>query len=128
LGGMLLLFITASFAKAIEEVVDVTVTAANIYGREFTQTIKVTVFRDDKKKRSPFLVLNHGRPAQSAEFAKMGRVKYTENSRYFVAKGFVVFVPTRVGYGVTGGEDLEYSGNCSARNYPPAYEAAAQQS
>jgi dienelactone hydrolase len=128
LGGTLLLLTTVSLAKPIEEVVDVTVTVANMYGREFTQAIKVTVFRDDERDRSPFLVLNHGRPANAAEFAKMGRVKYTDNSKYFVSKGFVVFVPTRVGYGVTGGEDMEYSGACSAKNYRPVYEAAVQQS
>ena len=58
----------------------------------------------------------------------MGRQRYGDNSRYFVEKGFAVFVPTRIGYGVTGGDDVEYSGACNARNYPPAYEAAAQQS
>ena len=114
-------------AKTVDEVVEVTVTATNFYGRQFTQPITVTVFRDDERARSPFLVLNHGRPATTADFAAMGRVRYTANSRYFVSKGFAVFVLTRMGYGVSGGEDVEYSGPCDSRQYPAAYEAAAQQ-
>lgn len=125
---MLLLLATTSFAKTIEEVVDVTVTVRSIYGREYTQPIKVTVFRDNQRGPAPFLVLNHGRPPKSSEFVKMGRVRFADNAKYFVSKGFVVLVPTRVGYGVSGGEDVEYSGNCSTRDYPTVYEAAAQQS
>jgi hypothetical protein len=117
----------AALAKPVSHVVDVTVTVTNIYGREFTQPIKVTVFRDDARGRAPFLILNHGRAATVEEQKKMGRAAYTENSRYFVAKGFVVLVPTRVGYGVSGGDDVEYSGTCEAKNYPPVYEAAVQQ-
>ena len=81
----------------------------------------------DDRAKAPFLVLNHGRPAQPDEYAKMGRVRFTDNARWFVSKGFAVFVPTRIGYGVTGGEDMEYSGLGSARNYAPGFEAAAQQ-
>jgi hypothetical protein len=40
LGGTLLLLTAVSFAKPIEEVLDLTVTVANMYGREFTQPIK----------------------------------------------------------------------------------------
>jgi len=71
--------------------------------------------------------LNHGRPANDADFAKMKRQRFAENSRYFVAQGFVVLVPTRVGYGETGGPDVEYSGNCDSRNFAPVYSAAAEQ-
>src|SRR4051812_2192481 len=110
------------------EVVVFPVTATNMYGMTVSQPIKLTVFRDDERPRSPFLVLNHGRPAKAADFVKLGRVRYSDNAKYFVSKGFAVFVPTRLGYGETGGEDMEYSGGCTSKNYPPAYEAAAQQS
>jgi len=36
-------------------------------------------------------------------------------------------VPTRVGYGASGGEDLEDTGPCNSKRYPPGYAAAAQQ-
>lgn len=124
---LLLLLPLSSAANAVEEVVAVPATASDIYGRTVTRPVTVTVFRDRRRMRAPFLVLNHGRPAKSADMAKMGRVKYSANSRYFVSRGFAVFVPTRIGYGATGGEDVEYSGGCAAKNYPPVYEAAAQQ-
>jgi len=41
--------------------------------------------------------------------------------------GFIIAVPTRIGYGATEGEDIEYSGPCNNRNYPPGYAAAADQ-
>jgi len=125
--GALALLATSGFARNVEEVADLPVKVKNAYGRELSPSIKITVFRDDERARSPFLVLNHGRPAQPADFAKMGRQRFTDNSRYFVSRGFAVFVPTRLGYGETGGEDVEYSGACMQKNYPPAYEAAAQQ-
>ena len=114
-------------AKTVEEVVDVTVTVADLYNRQHTRPIKVTVFRDDAREKSPYLILNHGRPANPADSVKMGRVRYSDNARYFVSKGFVVFVPTRIGYGETGGDDIEYSGNCQSRQYAPVYDAAATQ-
>src|SRR5205823_11871942 len=93
----------------------------------YTQNIHVTVWRDDSRAKAPFLILNHGRPATAANFAKMGRQRYVENSQYFVSLGFVVFIPTRVGYGTSGGEDVEYSGTCQGKIYEPAFRAAAAQ-
>jgi len=123
----LALLATSSIAREVEQVIELPVSVKNMYGREFSRNIKVTVFRDDAREKSPFLVLNHGRPSQPEDLVKMGRQRFSDNSRYFVSKGFAVFVPTRMGYGETGGEDVEYSGPCMQKNYPPAYEAAAQQ-
>ena len=116
-----------SYAAVLEDVIDVPVSVKTIYGQEANQTIKVTVFRDDQREKAPYLVLNHGRPASAADFAKMRRQRYSENSRYFVSLGFVVFVPTRVGYGESGGPDVEYSGRCDSRDFAPVYSAAADQ-
>jgi len=118
---------TWSSAAVVEEVIEVPVSVKSIYGQEVSQPIKVTVFRDDLREKAPYLVLNHGRPASEADFAKMKRQRYSENSAYFVSLGFVVLVPTRVGYGETGGPDVEYSGRCEGRDYAPVYAAAADQ-
>ena len=118
---------SAACAGTVEEVVEVGVSATSMYGRTYSQPIKVVIWRDDSRARSAFLVLNHGRPGSAADMAKMGLVKYTENSKYFVGLGFVVLVPTRIGYGASGGEDVEWSGDCGAKKYPPSVEAAAQQ-
>jgi dienelactone hydrolase len=110
----------------LEEVIEVPVSVKTIYGQEANQTIKVTVFRNDRREKAPYLVLNHGRPSE-ADFVGMKRQRFPEISRYFVSLGFVVFVPTRVGYGESGGLDVEYSGRCDDRNFAPAFAAAADQ-
>lgn len=127
LAALLALALPAS-AKLVEEIVDIPVTVRNMYGLEVTHPIKLTIWRDSRKAKQPFLVLNHGRAGKAEERAKLGRARYTDNSKYFVSKGFAVFVLTRVGYGVTAGEDVEDTGACRSKNYPPGYEAAAEQS
>ena len=52
---------------------------------------------------------------------------YSDAARWLTGFGFIVAVPIRVGYGLTGGEDVEYSGGCNRKNYPPVYKAAAVQ-
>ena len=116
-----------SLADIVEEVIDVPVKVKNIYGLTIEHATKVTIFRDDSRAKAPYLVLNHGRPPNEADFAKMKRQRYPDNSRYFVSRGFVVFVPTRVGYGETGGPDVEYSGQCNRKDYKAVYAAAADQ-
>ncbi|MEJ8849668.1 dienelactone hydrolase [Variovorax rhizosphaerae] len=117
-----------SQAKLLEEQMDVPVKVSNAYGKSVEQSIKVTVWRDDANPApAPVLVLNHGRGAEAQDRANLGRARFSVAARYFVAQGFIVAVPTRVGYGVSGGEDVEDSGTCSAKRYEPAYEAAAVQ-
>jgi dienelactone hydrolase len=133
------LFVSAAFvagllcsnlanAKLIEEVIKVPVKVADNYGKEVAQDIVVTIFYDDTApKPYPLLVLGHGRDAEAAGRAAMGRARYSVNSRWFTRLGFMVAVPTRVGYGESGGEDVEYTGECNRKNYPPGYAAAAEQ-
>ena len=122
-----LLCASSAHAVILEEVHDVPVSVKTMYGQVVQHTIKVTVFHDSSRDQAPYLVLNHGRPANSEEFATMGRVRYSDNARYFVRQGFAVLVPTRVGYGETGGPDVEYSGACDNRAYAPVFAAAADQ-
>ena len=124
--GMSLLPSTAQ-ATLVEEVITAPVALQTIYGAHH-QDIVLTVFHDDQRARSPYLVLNHGRASDPAERATMGRPRYLEISRYLVSLGFAVLVPTRIGYGVTGGPDLEFSGNaCNDKHYAPGFNAAADQ-
>jgi len=115
-------------AAVVEATVQLPVAIKDRSGTESRHDISLTVFRDDARERAPFLVFNHGRASDPAGRARLGRARFSANSAYFVERGFAVFVPTRLGYGVTGGPDLENSGPCARRDFMPGFEAAAQQS
>jgi CubicO group peptidase (beta-lactamase class C family) len=90
-------------------------------------TIKVHVFRDDTRPSSPYLILNHGRAPEREKRQALTAAPYRANARYFASKGFAVLLPIRVGYGTSAGPDVENSGGCAAKQFAPAYEAAANQ-
>ncbi|MGQ2981084.1 MAG: alpha/beta hydrolase family protein [Polaromonas sp.] len=118
----------SAHARLVEEVVQVPVKVVNGYGKEITQDIVVTLFHDDAlPKPYPVLVLGHGRAPDAQGRAALGRARYSTNSRWLTRLGFLVAVPTRVGYGESGGEDVEDTGDCQRKNYPPGYAAAAAQ-
>jgi dienelactone hydrolase len=118
----------SSAAKIVEEVSRMPVQATNLYGKKIAQEIVVTVFHDDEATTPmPLLVLNHGRATDAEGRAALGRARYSENSKWFAAQGFVVAVPTRIGYGESGGEDAEDSGSCNAKRFGPAFKAGAEQ-
>lgn len=94
-----------------EQIVHINVTVKDYFGRQETRAIPVTVFRPDGNDRHPFLVFNHGRAPEDKRAAQ-GRYRPEHAARYFVAKGFAVFVPMRMGYWETYGDfDPEYSGS-----------------
>lgn len=115
-------------AKLLETTVDVATEVTDAKGQVVRQQIKVAVFRDDARPRAPFMILNHGRSANPAQRRALNPNAYAANARYFVSKGYVVFVPVRVGYGATGGPDVENSGPCTAKSYARAYETGTLQS
>jgi dienelactone hydrolase len=113
-------------AAVVEEVVTAPVTLQTMYGPH-RQDVVVTVFYDDQRAASPYVVINHGRTSNEEKREKMGRQRYSAISRYLVSLGFTVLVPTRIGYGVTGGPDVEYSGPCRGRDYGPDFAVAADE-
>jgi dienelactone hydrolase len=127
LAAALLLAARGAGAAIVEELVRVPVVVRHEILGEVRHELPVTVFRDDARPRAPFVVLGHGRATSATANAALGQARYTANSRYLVSLGFAVFVPTRIGYGIAGGQDLEYSGECAAKRYAPGYDAAAQQ-
>jgi len=115
-------------AKLVQSIINVPVKVTNAYGKTIEQDAVVTVFHDDTTpKPRPIAVINHGRSVKPEERAAFGRSTAITNARWFAAMGFMVVVPTRLGYGVTGGEDVEDTGGCNNKNYPPGYDAAAVQ-
>lgn len=119
----------AACAKVVEQQFDLPAHVTNAWGKAVAQTIRVTVFvNDETPAPHPVLIINHGRAVDAEGRAALGRARYSDASRWFAERGFLVALPTRIGYGVSGGEDVEDSGNCNNRMYPPAYRAAADQS
>ena len=124
---------TASVARAhvLEHVFQLQAQVRNSYGKTVNHAFVVTVFEDDmpanQPKSKPIAILMHGRAADADKRAAMGRATFKDNAHWLAQQGFVVAVPTRIGYGESGGEDVEDSGTCRNKNYPPAYQAAADQ-
>ena len=115
-------------ARILTEDAEVPVEVADVKGEVVKQSVKVRIYRDDARARSPFMILNHGRSADAEKRRALDLNVLATNARYLAGKGFAVFVPVRVGYGVTGGPDVEDSGPCSTKIYGPAYEAGTVQS
>lgn len=128
LGAVWALVALGASARVIETQADVPVSVKDTYGKTVERAIKLTLFIDDKTPAPrPIIVINHGRAVTAQERADLGRARYSEASKYFAQLGFLVAVPTRVGYGVTGGDDVEDSGHCESKRYTAGYLAAAQQ-
>ncbi len=128
---ILFLFCNSSFARIIEEIIEVPVSVSNsnfTNNPKFEQKITVTIWRDDAIKKAPYLLFSHGRAGTDQERGKFGRSSEKRNSEYFVSKGFTVILPTRIGYGVSGGPDADYSGACGNKNYLEARKAGIDQS
>lgn len=104
------------------------------YGKGIEHDIVVTVFSPAPVGDAaapvaprPLAILLHGRAPQASQRASFGRATYRTTAHWLVTQGFIVGVPTRIGYGVTGGDDVEETGGCETKNYPPGYQAAADQ-
>lgn len=120
-------------AKLVTEIIKVPVSVANLYGKITERDVVVTLLHDDafikaSGKPYPIAIINHGRAAKPEErTTAFGRANSIVNARWLAGMGFLVAVPTRIGYGVTGGEDLEDTGLCHKKNYPPGYKAGIDQ-
>lgn len=133
--SMFRLAITVSFliafnahAKLVQEIIKVPVSVTNLYGKVTAQNVVVTIFYDDKAaKPYPVAIINHGRAANAEERANMGRATNITNARWLASMGFLVASPTRIGYGVSGGEDVEDTGECKKKNYEPGYKTGVDQ-
>ena len=82
--------------------------------------IDVTVFRPEGTGPFPVVVLSHGSPRSPEERRRQGRQRLPAQSAEFVRMGFAVLVPTRRGYGESGGQWAEAYGPCSAPDYHKA--------
>lgn len=125
--GVILAFASTARADIREKIVKIPVHVQGPGGAQYSQEITLTMVYEESRKKSPFLILNHGRSGDPQERKNFGRSVFREQTRYFVERGFVVFLPTRIGYGVTGGPDLENSGPCTNKDYRSSISAAVAQ-
>ena len=75
-----------------------------------------TVKRPSGGTKRPLVVINHGSPADGQR-ANLARPRYSSLSAWFMARGYVVALPVRRGYGETGGEWAETYGRCESPDY-----------
>jgi dienelactone hydrolase len=128
LAACLILGALASRAAVVEVKKWVPAKAVDAWGHEFSREIMVTIFYEDSVERArPLVILNHGRAASAQDRHALGRAAYSEASKWLVKQDFIVAVPTRIGYGVTGGPDIEDTAGCNNKNYAPGYAASAAQ-
>lgn len=110
-----------------EQVLRLPVTVKDGFGRQETRSIALTVFRPAGEGRHPLVIMSHGRGTAERR-SQQGRQRFEPLARYLVSKGFVVLVPTRVGYGDTYGDfDPEDHGGCNAMRVEPVSIAASDQ-
>ncbi len=112
-----------------EEIHRIEVTVKDLYNRSESKKIPLTVFKPNGEGPFPLVILNHGRAGSPDRRMQPLRFRYEPQARYFVGKGFVVIVPTRVGYGESFGDfDPETNGGgCSTPQIEPMSIAASEQ-
>lgn len=82
--------------------------------------IDVTVFKPRGAGPFPIVVLSHGSPRSAEDRRREGRQRMAAQSARFLAMGFAVLVPTRRGYGESGGSWAEAYGTCRDPDYHAA--------
>ena len=107
-----------------EEIVRIQATVKDLYGREATKPVPITIYRPAGEGPFPLVVFNHGRSVAEKR-AQQGRSRPETVARYLVAKGFVVMAPTRIGYWETYGDFDPESSAC--KTIEPMSIAASQQ-
>ena len=106
-----------------ETVIDIPVL---VKGRPTGGSMVGTLYKPAGEGPFPFAIINHGRASSAVARAVGPRWRYVEQSRWLVRKGFVVIVPTRRGYGGTGGIDVEASWSCESPWYADALSAGVE--
>lgn len=114
-------------AELRESISRVDVTVTDYYSRTETKPVVITTFRPPGDGKFPLLILNHGRAVESKR-SLQGRARNLLQVRWFVEQGFVVMIPTRIGYGETySAFDPEFTNACRGPNLVPMEEAILRQ-
>jgi dienelactone hydrolase len=114
-------------AELRESISRADVTVTDYYSRTETKPVVITTFRPPGDGKFPLLILNHGRAVESKR-SLQGRARYLLQVRWLVEQGFVVMIPTRIGYGETYSSfDPEFTNACRGANLAPMEDAIFRQ-
>jgi len=106
-----------------ESEVSIDVKVKDRFDTQETHKVLITQYKPDGDGPFPIVIINHGRGSDRVNPPKFS---YIEQARFFLRRGFAVFVPTRIGYGQMGTAfDPEDSGSCNNRYYQVTAEAAS---
>jgi dienelactone hydrolase len=114
--AILLLALALPARAALDESV---IRAPVVHGLEQAY-IDVTVFKPKGPGPFPIVVLSHGSPRSAEDRRREGRQRLVAQSQRFAAMGYAVLVPTRRGYGESGGAWAETYGSCGDPDYHAA--------
>lgn len=121
-------FAAPASAMLIETSIKVPVAVADRFGKRVSREVVVELMHDEASPAPrPLLLLLHGRATDAKGRAAVNDARYSDNARWFAALGFLVAIPIRIGYGETGGDDVEDTGACNRQDYEPAAQAIARQ-
>ena len=90
------------------EIVSITVPGAGTFGGDIA--MRAEVYKPAGPGPFPTLIFSHGRAGDRIDRANLKNPIPKGHVRYWLAKGIAVVAPIRIGYGATGGPDLEVSG------------------
>ena len=87
--------------------------------------LAATILRPEGAGPYGAVVLNHGVSASARERAKESSELLIGAAAVFARRGYVVVMPLRRGFGLTGGEMAENPGSCADPDYRKAEQAAS---
>jgi dienelactone hydrolase len=97
-----------------------------IPGRTGNYTIAATIVRPEGNGPYGAIILNHGTPVSALERAKESTDLLADTAAIFARRGYVVVLPLRRGFGLTGGEFAEDAGSCANPDFRKGESAAAE--
>ncbi len=80
-------------------------------------SLATRIVRPADETRRKLVVINHGSPPDASKRGSMDVPRFGALTSWFVARGYVVALPLRRGYGETGGSWAEGYGQCDAPDY-----------
>jgi dienelactone hydrolase len=89
-------------------------------------TLQTRVFRPQGPGPFPLAIVSYGSPPDASQRPNMEIPTFSSMSNWLLARGYMVVLPLRRGYGQTGGPWLETFGSCSSPHYYRAGLTTAQ--